>query len=155
MPTALLLGVALAGVPTKTKNPEERGEDLYRAHCQGCHGVQALGDGPALAVLRSVAPPLAGRVEALPNAPEIGLILDGRGDMPGYASVMGIDGARDVLLWLSRLDPDTGQHPRKKPPKLQSPIERDKPPPEPATAPEAPAPATPEAPAPAEPTPPI
>ena len=129
MNAVLLLGVALAGVPTKTKAPEEEGEARYRAHCAACHGPQALGDGPALAVMRSTAPALAGRVEALPDAPEIDLILAGRGDMPGYASVMGSRQARDILLWLSRLDPQTGQHPKKLPPQLQGPVERDKPPP--------------------------
>lgn len=118
MSTLLLLGVALAAVPTKLKPPEERGEALYRAHCQGCHGPQALGDGPALAVLRTEAPALAGRVEARPQSAAISLVLTGRGDMPGFGSVMGLADARDILLWLSRLDPDSGLHPRKKPPRL-------------------------------------
>jgi len=124
---SLLFGVAFAGVPTKTKAPEEEGEARYRAHCSACHGVQGLGDGPALVALRSEAPALAGRVEALPDAPEIDLILDGRGDMPGYASVMGRSAARDILLWLSRLDPETGEPVRPRPPKLQGPVERREP----------------------------
>lgn len=125
MSTLLLLGVALAGVPTKKKMPEEEGEDLYRAHCQGCHGLQALGDGPASAVLRTEAPPLAGRVEALPQSPALTVVFEGRGDMPGYSSMLGIEEARHILLWLSRLDPDTGLHPKKKPPKLQVPVKRE------------------------------
>lgn len=123
----LLFSVAFAGVPTKTKAPEEEGEARYRAHCAACHGAQGLGDGPALVALRSEAPALAGRVEALPDAPEIELILEGRGDMPGYASVMGRNAARDILLWLSRLDPETGEPVRPRPPKLQAPVERGEP----------------------------
>ena len=129
MLNALLLGAALAGVPTKTKAPEEEGEGRYRSHCAGCHGAQGLGDGPALVALRSEAPALAGRVEALPDAPEIDVILEGRGDMPGYASVMGRSAARDILLWLSRLDPETGQPSGPRPPRLQGPVDRREPPP--------------------------
>lgn len=121
MSIALLFGVAFAAVPTKLKPPEKRGENLYRAHCQACHGSQGLGDGPALAVLRTEAPPLAGRVDARPRAAAIDMVLYGRGDMPAYGSMMGLVDARDILLWLSRLDPETGLHPGKKPPKLQTP----------------------------------
>ncbi|MEC8422433.1 MAG: hypothetical protein VX000_01580, partial [Myxococcota bacterium] len=78
----------------------------------------------ASAVMRGAAPALAGRFGPKPSSEEIMSVLVGRGDMPGYGAAMGYEDARDILLWLGRLDPETGQHPGKKPPTLQTPPER-------------------------------
>ncbi|MDG1480971.1 MAG: cytochrome c [Myxococcota bacterium] len=105
----LLIGLALAGVPTKLAPDEERGEALYRASCWQCHGVNALGDGPLSAAVPS--PPLAGRIVSDDFPDTVDLIEAGQGDMPAYSQVLNRHDIRRILVWLATLDPETGINP--------------------------------------------
>jgi mono/diheme cytochrome c family protein len=105
----LLIGLALAGVPTKLAPDEERGEDLYRASCWQCHGVNALGDGPLSAAVPS--PPLAGRIASDDFPDTVDLIQVGQGSMPAYSQVLNRHDTRRILVWLATLDPETGINP--------------------------------------------
>jgi mono/diheme cytochrome c family protein len=120
---ALLISlVAEAAMPTTSPPDRERGEDLYRANCWQCHGVQGLGDGPMAVGLSPVPPALAGKVQVSPEL--LDLIMTGRGTMPGAAGVMDRKDAERVVLWLARLDPTTGKDPEKKSPKPTTPAAR-------------------------------
>jgi len=127
----LLLGLAVAtAASTKRKPDVERGAELYALNCWMCHGKRALGDGPARTVLGPEAPALAGRVPAETWPAHTELILNGAGAMPGFASLLGEEEARVILLWLGRLDPETGKDPEgeKRPPKPPAKKDRSKPP---------------------------
>lgn len=110
----LLIGLALADVPTKLAPDEERGETLYRESCWQCHGVNALGDGPLAAALSS--PPLAGRIASEDFPDSVDLIQSGKGSMPAYSQVLNRHDTRRILVWLATLDPETGINPDAPPP---------------------------------------
>ena len=104
----ILIGLALADVPTKLAPDEERGEALYRENCWQCHGANALGAGPLSAVLPS--PPLAGRIAAEDFPDSVDLIQGGQGNMPAYSQVLNRHDSRRILVWLATLDPDAHLH---------------------------------------------
>ncbi len=105
----ILIGTALAKVPTKIPPDAERGEALYREHCWQCHGALALGDGPLSAALPS--PPLAGLIEQEGFEQAVKLTQTGQGSMPSFSTVMDRHDTRRIFVWLSELDPQTGRHP--------------------------------------------
>ncbi len=101
---ATVLAFLLAAQPTNLPSAKERGEDLYSANCIPCHGPKALGDGPLGPTLG--APRLAG-LEAAPTLRSI--ILDGKGDMPAFRQVFDASDAGRLMVYLSSLDPKTGE----------------------------------------------
>lgn len=101
-----LVGIAQAGYPTKMDKPRDRGRALYREGCWGCHGWTGEGGGPTAALLKTSAPPLAGRYTEDQFESVATIILNGRGEMPGYSQVMDRADAKRVLAWLSALDRD-------------------------------------------------
>ena len=109
----ILIGLALADVPTKLAPDEERGEALYRENCWQCHGANALGAGPLSAVLPS--PPLAGRIATEDFPDSVDLIQGGQGNMPAYSQVLNRHDSRRILVWLATLDPETGRRPGEEP----------------------------------------
>ena len=102
----MLIGMALADVPTKLAPDEERGEALYRENCWQCHGTNGLGDGPLAVALPS--PPLAGRIAAEDFPASVDLIQAGTGSMPAYSQVLNRHDSRRIMVWLATLDPETG-----------------------------------------------
>lgn len=107
----LIGGVAAAGVPTKRPPDPERGRTLYRENCWGCHGWTGEGAGPTDALLPTRSPPLAGRITEAEYEATVKLILEGKGDMPGFAQVMDRFDARRILVWLATLDPERPHDP--------------------------------------------
>lgn len=99
-------GLALASMPTKRPPDPERGRALYRESCWMCHGYTGEGAGPAAGGLPTVSPPLAGRLAEGDYDRLAQLILNGKGDMPGFAAVMDRHDARRILVWLGTLDPE-------------------------------------------------
>jgi mono/diheme cytochrome c family protein len=90
------LGKAVsAGQPTKRPTDVERGEELYIRDCAACHG--ATGEGSGAAGL--AAPALVG--VAWEKKTTVPIILEGRGDMPGFSAVMDKHDARRILTWLA------------------------------------------------------
>ena len=87
--------VTSAGQPTKRPTDEERGEEVYARDCASCHGVMGQGNGAA----GLEAPALVG-VE-WDQKSTVALILEGKGDMPGFSAVMDKADARRVLVWLA------------------------------------------------------
>jgi mono/diheme cytochrome c family protein len=73
-----------------------------------CHGKKGLGDGPAAKALQTSPPALAGRVQELGLESGADLVMQGQGDMPGYAEALGRKDAVRILKWLDGLDPLTG-----------------------------------------------
>jgi mono/diheme cytochrome c family protein len=105
----LMVGVALAGMPTKRPSPEERGKSLYQDNCFQCHGKKALGDGPLGRKLDGNVPPLAGQIKKAQFDETVPMILRGKGDMPGFNGIMDKHDAKRILSWLATLDPETGR----------------------------------------------
>ena len=86
-----------------------RGADLYEVNCWMCHGKKGLGDGPAALSLQTEIPPLAGRIGDLGIESAADLVMQGRGDMPGYMETLNRKDAIRILNWLNGLDPTTGE----------------------------------------------
>lgn len=114
----ILVSVASAAdVPTKLPDPPVAGRQHYQEHCWPCHGKAAMGDGPSTTLFSpQPAPALAGMPAAQWDDAR-GVILAGRGAMPGYAAVLSAGEIDHILLWLSDLDAETGKDPHAKPPK--------------------------------------
>lgn len=108
----LLASVAHAGVPTRMPPDPVKGKRLYDENCWQCHGEKGLGDGPAAAGLATPAPALAGRLDLDKDSKRlVGVIEDGKGEMPSFSQVMDRYDARRVLVYLASLDPTTGEPP--------------------------------------------
>ena len=105
----LLTLVVQAGMPTKRPKDEDRGRQLYQVNCWQCHGKRGKGDGPLANSLPTPAPALSKRFEKSDYSKMARLILDGKGDMPGFSEVMDRHEARRILIWL--------ENPRLKAPK--------------------------------------
>lgn len=98
--------------PSKLASAAERGEELYLRHCQACHGERAAGDGPMASALVADVPDLSTWPEGVKIADRVGLVMKGRGAMPGYARAFEDlypwggdfdDAARDVLRHMKKL----------------------------------------------------
>jgi mono/diheme cytochrome c family protein len=80
------------------KSPAEEGRDAYLAMCATCHGVNAKGDGPAGAALRTPPPDLTRFAERHGTFPQ-DLIVDivtGRYTITAH-------GTREMPVWNARL----------------------------------------------------
>ena len=86
-----------------------RGADLYEVNCWMCHGKKGLGDGPAASALKTVVPPLAGRIDDLGVEAAADVVMQGNGDMPGYMETLNRKDTIRILNWLNGLDPSTGE----------------------------------------------
>jgi riboflavin biosynthesis pyrimidine reductase len=65
-----------------------------------CHGKVAEGNGPAADALSNESPALAKRYEKAEWDKVVRIIMDGKGDMPAFSSVMDRHEARRILMWL-------------------------------------------------------
>jgi mono/diheme cytochrome c family protein len=103
--------LALAGCVVNAENgrierqrfggdPIATGRAAYRARCASCHGLEARGDGPAAAALRTAPPDLtalaARRGGAFPRAYVIDVVT-GRATVAAH-------GSREMPIWSDRLD---------------------------------------------------
>ena len=117
MQTRILLALALApaqlwaGQPTKHPAPEERGATLYAESCAPCHGATAMGDGPLATATRRPAPKLAAQVR--PSAAAVQLLAQGQGEMPGFGERYDDDDLKRILIYLSKVDANTGLLPKR------------------------------------------
>lgn len=104
------LFVALAAQPSKRPSDAERGEELYRRHCQACHGVSNDGTGPLSAALVHPVPALAGTLPAKGDerfGELVRVILKGREAMPAYEATFDAADARRVLGFMAGLSPES------------------------------------------------
>jgi mono/diheme cytochrome c family protein len=94
---AVLLACCAAGAAHAEDDPvlSRLGADLFVQHCAVCHGMTAIGDGPAAAALRTPPADLTRIAErrkgAFPEA-EIARFIDGRFDVPAH-------GTREMPIW--------------------------------------------------------
>ena len=106
---AASIGIALAAggagaqnaQPTKRPSDEVRGTDLYKRHCEACHGAWAKGHGPATQALVRPVPDLEGRVVA--DDRTIQIVMRGRGSMPGYEQAFDRFDAKRVLEHMAKV----------------------------------------------------
>ena len=96
----LFTAVVLAGQPTKRLSDADRGGELYMANCWMCHGKKGQGDGPASKAFSTESPKIAKTIERERWERAIRVIMDGRGDMPGYSQVMDKHDVKRILTWL-------------------------------------------------------
>lgn len=102
--TAMLALAAHAAQPTRRPSDEERGTELYRRHCQACHGERNAGDGPANQALVRPTPALVGRITG--DEEQIRVVLKGSGGMPGYEASFDRADAVRVLEVMGKLGPE-------------------------------------------------
>jgi mono/diheme cytochrome c family protein len=100
IPFLLALAACAGSAPGPERPPPhpvlvEQGEELYRAYCASCHGLEGRGEGPVAGALTTRPPDLttiaARRDGAFPDA-EIALTIDGR-----FAPVA--HGTREMPIW--------------------------------------------------------
>ena len=96
----LFTTLALAGQPTKRLSDADRGGELYMANCWMCHGKKGQGDGPAAAAFSTESPKIAKTIERTSWDQMIRIIMDGRGEMPGYSQIMDKHDVKRILTWL-------------------------------------------------------
>lgn len=91
----LLIGVVLPMKPAAAGPNAQRGETLYRIHCQNCHGEDATGGGPIAEVL-TVKPADLTRIRERHDGTfpreRIAAIIDGREEVPAH-------GSREMPIW--------------------------------------------------------
>ena len=108
----LWLTMVHAEVPKTIPDAHVRGKELYDDLCFQCHGATGLADSPMAQSTKS--PALAGAIDE-PNFPEaIKLIQEGNGLMPAYEMVIDKHDTKRILIYLSRLDSETGLDPNQK-----------------------------------------
>lgn len=87
--------------PTKRPTDEVRGEELFKRHCEACHGAWNKGHGPATQALVRPVPDLEGRVVA--DDRTIDVVMRGRGAMPAYEQTFDRFDAKRVLEHMAKL----------------------------------------------------
>ena len=107
---SILISLALAESPTKLPLNHVRGKELYDTMCFQCHGELALAESPL--AKSTNAPALAGVIPKEDYAETIKLIQIGKGMMPAYEMLLDKHDTKRILIYLSRLDPETGLDPK-------------------------------------------
>lgn len=107
---SILISLALAESPTKLPLNHVRGKELYDTMCFQCHGEIALAESPL--AKSTNAPALAGVIPKEDYAETIKLIQTGKGMMPAYEMLLDKHDTKRILIYLSRLDPETGLDPK-------------------------------------------
>ena len=106
----LLVAFAVAEErPTKLPKSYVRGKQLYEQYCFQCHGPLALAENELAQSMK--APPLAGRISKKEYPEAIDLIQKGQGIMPSYEMTLDKHDTKRILMYLSRLDQETGLDP--------------------------------------------
>ena len=105
----VLHSIASAEVPKKLPKDTIRGKELYDELCFQCHGANALADNSAAVTVK--APALAGRIDKDGYTDAVALIQEGRGLMPAYEMLIDKHDSKKILMYLSQLDPVTGENP--------------------------------------------
>lgn len=108
----LWLTMAHAEVPKTIPDAHVRGKELYDDLCFQCHGATGLADSSM--ALSTQSPALAGVIEESKFPDAIKLIQEGKGLMPAYEMVIDKHDTKRILIYLSRLDPETGLDPDQK-----------------------------------------
>jgi mono/diheme cytochrome c family protein len=106
----LFLLLALT-VPINAQEPSfvpEKGEEVYREHCAGCHGVEGKGDGPEAAKL--IVPPTnfhRPESRAKSDLDLRGAIIWGLAFSPmhGWWDKMNVEDIRAVTAYIRRMAP--------------------------------------------------
>jgi len=112
---ALILGsyLALNGLAYSNEPSEiayqpdsEQGRDIYRIHCQECHGAEGRGDGPRAPMLAPRPGNLVSAATSTKTDEELLAILAGgvpRTAMRGWSDELSNDERRNVLAYLRSL----------------------------------------------------
>lgn len=81
------------------------GSAIYAKNCVSCHGKEGEGDGPAAAALNPKPPDLtdAERMSALSDEDLLEILSDGKGFMPGYASMLSPEELRVLAAYVRSL----------------------------------------------------
>ena len=78
----------------KAQGNAKRGQNLYGQSCMPCHGLQGIG---------GVGPKLAGN-QVLTDAPRFWeTVLNGRGGMPSWGTMLSVQEIADIHSWLQTL----------------------------------------------------
>jgi len=78
----------------KAQGNAKRGQNLYGQNCVPCHGLQGIG---------GVGPKLAGN-QVLTDAPRFWeTVLNGRGGMPSWGTMLSVQEIADIHSWLQTL----------------------------------------------------
>lgn len=109
---SILISLALADQPTRLPLNHVRGKQLYDDLCFQCHGELALAENQMAKATGT--PPLAGTIPKEEYKEAIKIIQEGKGMMPGYEMTIDKHDAKRILIYLSRLDPETGLDPNPK-----------------------------------------
>ena len=105
----ILISLAFADGPTKLPLNHVRGKQLYDDLCFQCHGSLALAENEIAKA--TGAPALAGRIPSEDYKDAITVIQEGRGVMPSYEMTLDKHDSKRILIYLSRLDSETGLDP--------------------------------------------
>ena len=108
----LWLTMVYAEVPKTIPDAHVRGKELYDDLCFQCHGATGLADSPM--ALSTQSPALAGVIDETKFPQAISLIQEGKGLMPAYEMVIDKHDTKRILIYLSRLDSETGLDPNQK-----------------------------------------
>ena len=109
----LIQSISWAEVPKKLPKDPVRGQELYDELCFQCHGAKALGENPVGIAMK--APPLAGQISKEDYDRAIVIIQEGQGMMPAYEMLIDKHDSKKILMYLSQLDPVTGENPLAEP----------------------------------------
>ena len=107
---SFIISLALAESPTKLPFNHVRGKQLYDEMCFQCHGEFALAENQLSKSTNS--PALAGVILKEDYAKAVKLIQAGKGMMPAYEMLLDKHDSKRILIYLSRLDPETGLDPK-------------------------------------------
>ncbi len=109
----LLNCLALSGLATSSESKEnvsqphiEQGRDIYRIHCQECHGAEGRGDGPRAALLAPRPGNLVSAATSTKTDEELLAILAHgvpRTAMRGWSEQLSEDERRNVLAYVRSL----------------------------------------------------
>lgn len=97
--------VKAADVLHATHARQSDGADIYAKHCVSCHGKEGKGDGPAAAALNPAPPDLTDteRMEALSDDQLLKVLSDGKGFMPGYATMLKAEELKALATYVRSL----------------------------------------------------
>jgi mono/diheme cytochrome c family protein len=95
----------MAGSLRSTPALQSDGADIFAENCVSCHGKGGKGDGPAAAALNPKPPDLtdAELMGSMSDAQLLKVLSDGKGFMPGYASMLSTEELQALTAYVRSL----------------------------------------------------